>query len=458
MLKIFLLFLISFSSLQAQSIADKWYAKIDMDGEDKHYVFDIRSIANGYEGLLDDINNALFRLPLDSVSVSETNEVYILHKGFGLVFQGEVAANGASINGTMEIISSESEAVLSRTPQVKRTQLIKKKKDYTEEEVNFSNSEATRFSGTLSLPEGSDPCPAVVLISGSGPQDRNSEILGHKPFAVLADHLASRGVAVLRYDDRGYGRSEGQFRPATSMDYADDAQGAVNFLKQYPNRNFSHIGLIGHSEGGNIAPVVASRDSAVNFLVLLAAPGVSNFEHYITSLDLILKAYPETYDRDYPFYLTVYRSMAQVKNPVRLKSSLRQKFTALSKQMTDEELDAFGSAESFVEARVERHTSTWYRHYLQFDVTPYLRRLQIPVLVLNGDLDTSVESTQNLSGIRTTLLQAGNDRVTTVELKNVNHFFQVSKDDKIESVYFNEETFSKEALEIISDWIDGLEE
>lgn len=448
-----LLVLLSAQTMMAQGVAEKWYAKVDLDGREQHYLFDIRTQENGLGGLIDDLTNANFRLPLDSVSLDNANQVYIQHNGLNIVFEGSINPLGTRIEGNLRVGDSEMEAFLSRRPQATRTQLIDETANYTSEEVSFTNQDGTRFSGTLCLPEGEEACPVVVLISGSGPQDRNSEILGHQPFAVLADHLASGGVAVLRYDDRGYGRSEGQFRPATSMDYAEDARGAVHFLKTYAGRDFSHIGLIGHSEGGNIAPVVATQDSAVNFVVLLAAPGVSNYEHYLTSLDLIMKEHPETYDRDFPFFALVYRDMAFTKNPVRLKQTLRQRFTGITEQMTEEELEPYGGKDSYIESQVSYHSSEWYRHYLQFDVTPYLKQLHIPVLALNGDLDTSVESSQNLAGIDQTLKRAGNNDVTVVELENVNHFFQVSTDDKIESVYFNEETFSEEALQIIADWM-----
>jgi len=449
--------LISPGYLSAQNLADKWYTKVKVDREEQHYLIDIRTEENDLSGLIDDLSNANFRLPLDSVSINNANQVYIRHNGLNIEFEGTINPSGTRVEGTLQVGDSEIEALLSRRPQARRIQLINEAANYTSEEIHFTNQDGTRFSGTLSLPKGEEACPAVVLISGSGPQDRNSEILGHQPFAVLADHLASRGVAVLRYDDRGYGRSEGQFRPATSMDYAGDARGAVNFLKTYAGREFSHIGLLGHSEGGNIAPVVATQDSAISFMVLLAAPGVSNFQHYLTSLELIMKDYPETYDRDFPFFAMVYRDMATIKNPIALERSLNQRFTRITSQMTEEELAPYGGAESYIESQVSYHSSEWYRHYLQFDVTPYLTKLSIPVLALNGNLDRSVESTQNLTGIERTLKRAGNNEVTVVELENVNHFFQVSTDDKIESVYFNEETFSEEALQIIADWMKQFE-
>lgn len=176
----------------------------------------------------------------------------------------------------------------------------------------------------------------------------------------------------------------------------------------------------------------------------------------MVSLDLILNAYPETYDRDFPFFKAVYYDMATIVDKGTLKDSLQAKFSRISEEMSEEELVLYGGAENYINNQVDYHSSDWYHHYLQFDVTPYLEKLKIPILALNGDQDDSVESKSNLNGMETTLRKAKHPNFETLELKNVNHFFQESDNNSIESVYFNEVTFQVAALEKIVDWINKL--
>ncbi|MEO0340271.1 MAG: alpha/beta fold hydrolase [Bacteroidota bacterium] len=440
----------------AQDIGGKWYAKATIDNTDAHYLFDIRKNAETYYGLVDLLSERKFRLDLDSVEFKNDRKVSIVQKGLQLRFEGKYRRKKNEIKGRLYKRGASYKLMLTRNPQAKRNQTISLPLPYESQEVHFFNQDSTRFVGTLTMPKGQNTMSAVVLISGSGPQDRNSEILGHKPFEILADHLSRNGVAVLRYDDRGYGASEGRFRPATSMDYAYDALGAVQFLQNYQTKTFSNIGLIGHSEGGNIAPVVATMSPVVDFLVLLAAPAPSNYESYLVSLDLILKEYPETYDRDFPFFKSVYKDMATIEDKATLKDSLQAKFARIAELMEEEEFIDYGGKENYIKGQVSYHTSDWYHHYLRFDLRPYMMQLDIPILALNGDKDDSVPSKFNLNGIAEACKAAGNQKCKTVELTDVNHFFQVSTDSKIENVYFNEETFSKRALEEITKWLKQL--
>ncbi len=441
----------------AQDVLGKWYAKFTNSGIEEHYLIDIRKGKNLYYGYLDLPAENKFRIKLDTVEYkSASQSVYLSHEGLDFYFKGKIITEKNEIEGKIGKQESLNALSFSRSPQVERSQSIKAPLPYLSQEITFFNRDSTEFSGTLTIPYAGGTFNAVVLITGSGPQDRNEEILGHKPFEVLADYLTRKGTVVLRYDDRGYGKSKGQFRPATSIDYAYDAMAAVEFLQKSNKFKINKLGLIGHSEGGNIAPVVASRNAAVEFLVFLAAPGVSNLESYLVSLDLILKEYPDTYDRDYPFFESVYRNMADINDKDVLQDSLHAKFTRISKLMSEEELLDYSGAENYIKNQTAYHASDWYHHYLQFDVTPYLEKLKLPLLALNGNMDTSVEAKVNLGGIEKTMKDSGNPNYKLVELKDVNHFFQVSKDDKIKSVYFNVETFSNEALLIIGEWLESL--
>ncbi|MEM9821916.1 MAG: alpha/beta fold hydrolase [Bacteroidota bacterium] len=451
-----MLFCVTACEIKAQDISGRWYSKTILEKEEFHFLLDIRTTENTFWGYIDLPAQNTFRMPLDSVSYSNSGEVVLMHRGLALSFRGKFDQDRHEMEGVVEKDGYANSLVLSRHPQVNRTQMIEEPIPYLSKDVYFYNKDSTKLAGTITFPKEGQPTKAVVLISGSGPQNRDEEILGHQPFKILADHLTRQGIVVLRYDDRGYGASEGKFRPATSLDYAYDALAAVQYLKHFDGGPIEKIGLIGHSEGGNIAPLVATLDTAVNFLVLLAAPGTSNFESYLVSLDLILKAYPETYDRDFPFFKSVYEDMATIDDKKTLRDSLTSKFQFIASVMDSEELSIYGGADQYITSQVNYHCSDWYHYYLQFDVTPYLQQLKIPILALNGDQDHSVEATFNLNGIEKTLKAAGHPQYEVVELENVNHFFQGSEDAKIESVYFNEETFSKVALKKIEQWIKKL--
>lgn len=443
-------------SCAAQNTLGRWYSKITINDTVRHYLLDFRKNDLGYTGYLDIPSANTFRIKLDTVGLDDQGSVYFSHSGLKLSFQGDLDRNTTLIQGAFTVDDYVGDLKFSRKPQVKRTQIMDEPLPYHSQDIYFYNSDSTRLAGTLSLPKDQKEFPVAVLISGSGPQNRDEEILGHRPFGILADYLTRQGIAVLRYDDRGYGESEGQFRPATSLDYTEDALAAVQYLETNYSRQITKIGLVGHSEGGNIAPVAATRNPNIDFLVLLAAPGLSNYESYLVSLDIILQAYPETYDRDFPFFKSVYYDMATISDKAILKDSLDAKFNRIVKLMSEEELFIYGGADNYIKSQVGYHTSDWYHHYLQFDVTPYLANLEIPILALNGDQDDSVEFKSNLRGIKETLTKAGHPNFETVELKNVNHFFQESDNNSIESVYFNEVTFQVAALEKIVAWVSQL--
>ena len=438
-----------------QEIAGRWYGKAEMDST-QHYLFDLRFQEGHYYGYIDLPGTGIFRVPFDSVAFSENGAVFLEQGTLPLRFRGQWDPQTDQIQGVLEHQQDSSTVSLSHSPSITRRQLPKDPLPYREEELSFVNPVGDTLVGSLTYPSDQDSLILVILISGSGPQDRNEEILGHQPFRVLADYLSRRGLAGFRYDERGYAASGGRFRPATSADYAEDSHSAVRMLMQHSERTFRSIGLVGHSEGGNIAAMVASQESAIDFLIFLAAPGLSNYESYLSSLDLILREYPETYDREYPYFQGVYQSMATISDKDMLRDTLDKQFREITLAMDEEELLLYGGAEEYVSSNVGYHSSEWYHHYLQFDVTPYLQTLKIPMLALNGDQDHSVVATPNLAGFEQTLQKAGHPNYQTILLPGVNHFFQPDADPSFDSVYFNEMTFSPQALETIFQWIEQI--
>lgn len=361
----------------------------------------------------------------------------------------------SSISGSERKDSLDYPLRWSIEPLVARTQAARQPLPYVSRDVVFLNKkENIELAGTLTLPKKKGKFPAVVLISGSGPQNRDEEVLGHKPFLVLADHLSRKGIAVLRYDGRGTARSKGLFRPATAENYAEDAWAAVEFLKNHPNIRSNQIGLVGHSEGGNIAPMLAVQRGGIGFIVLLAAPGVPNLDMYLTQLDLIFKEEPkEIYERDVPFLENVYRSMASIQDKAVLRDSLTTLFDDWLRKIPAEELATVGDVEAYKAAEIARHSDDWYHYFLQFNVQEYLSQLKIPILALNGDKDIQVEATQNLGGLKEILERSGHQQYKLVTVEGVNHFFQPCKEGNFPEIYFLPDTFFPLALKEISDWI-----
>src|SRR6266566_4163445 len=285
---------------------------------------------------------------------------------------------------------------------------------YREEQVTFANPKAqVSLAGTLTLPPGPGPFPAAVLIAGSGPQDRDEAVAGHRPFFVLADYLTRKGIAVLRYDKRGIGKSTGNFDQATTEDFASDAAAALAYLKSQKEIDSKRIGLIGHSEGGIIAPLIASRSSDVAWMVLLAAPGLKGEDVMLLQSELILKTAGFDDDRI-----------------AKARDFSRQSY-ALARMMS----------------------SPWFRFFLDYDPVPALKKTECPVLALNGGEDLQMAPKENLAQIQKALQEGGNQDFQTKELPGLNHLFQHAPTGSPTEYGGIEETMAPEALSAISDWL-----
>jgi len=327
---------------------------------------------------------------------------------------------------------------------------------YKEEEVTFRNSvENFDLAGTLTLPEGPGPFPAVVLITGSGQEDRNETVFAHKPFLVIADYLTRNGIAVLRYDDRGVGGSKGNAANATSLAFADDAAAAVSYLLGRPEINSKKIGLAGHSEGGLIAPIVASKNNNIAFIVSLAGPGVSGYDILSKQTRDILaasgsseKEIEEAWATNSNLFKII---MAQPDQRKAAKEAMEWYSKDLdSKGLTpDERRDKMAA---FAQG-IGQVNNPWMRYFLSTDPAVFWKEVKCPVLALNGDKDLQVNNEQNLPAIKAAVISGGNKKVKTVILPGHNHLFQHCTTGAPEEYTTIEETFSPEALDIITNWI-----
>ena len=320
---------------------------------------------------------------------------------------------------------------------------------YQEEQVTFANPKAeVSLAATLTLPRGAGPFPAAILIAGSGPQDRDETVAGHRPFLVLADHLTRKGVAVLRYDKRGIGKSTGNFDQATTEDFASDAAAALAYLKSRKEIDAGKIGLIGHSEGGIIAPMIATRSSDIAWMVLLAAPGLKGEDVMLLQSQLILKAAGFDDDR-----------IASARNFNRQSYDLARKEKdpqALEASLTDL-VDSTGMSTTLppttLKPQARMMTLPWFRFFLDYDPVPALEKTHCPVLALNGDKDLQMAPKENLAQIQKALQAGGNNDFQTKELPGLNHLFQHAPTGSPTEYGGIEETMAAEALNAISDWV-----
>ncbi len=325
---------------------------------------------------------------------------------------------------------------------------------YDAEEVKYSNVTANvTLAGTLTLPRSGKPSPAVLLIAGSGPIDRNETVFGHKPFLVLADHLTKQGFAVLRVDKRGIGQSTGNYDVATTEDFAADALAGVEYLKTRKEVDAERIGLIGHSEGGLIAPMIAVKSNDVAFIVLMAGPCVTGEAIVYAQEALISRAMGVT-EEQISHQLDFQRQVLSViKNESDLEKTEKLLREIVAKQLVNLPKEEQQTSADAMEAQMKRCNSRWFRYYLTYDPTISLKHLKIPVLVINGELDSQVSPKQNLPVIAKILEEAGNRNYRIIEFAKLNHFFQTCETGSILEYGKIEETIAPVVLDTLSDWI-----
>ena len=342
---------------------------------------------------------------------------------------------------------------------VNRPQEPKLKLAYISEDVTFTNNKFNiQLAGTLTIPAGDGPFPAAIMITGSGPQNRDEELMGHKPFLVISDWLTRNGIAVLRYDDRGVGKSKGNYASATSADLATDADAAFNFLKNNPKINPKAIGLIGHSEGGLIAPILASSNHDIAFIVSLAGPGVTGEQILVRQLEDISKlsggtesSIKESVATNKRLYSVLKKEKDDKKAEVKIMAIYRE---SLEKRKLSKEDVEKGVAQ--LKASFGAMAYPWFRYFITTDAAIFWRKVDCPVLALNGEKDLQVSARENLPAIEKAVRSSGNKSVKTISLPDLNHLFQHCTTGLPSEYGQIEETFSPEALKIISDWINGL--
>lgn len=331
-----------------------------------------------------------------------------------------------------------------------RPQEPKPKYPYHVEHVYFPNTkDSFSLAGTFTRPDAPGKHPTVILISGSGPQDRNSQLLGHKPFLVIADHFAKNGIAVLRYDDRGVGESRGQMKGSDIADFTRDAAAALAYLKGRADVDTRKIGVVGHSEGGAIGLILAAENPAVAFLVSMAGPGVNGAEIIMSQTDAILRQY-NAGDSLIKSQMSYQRSMMDAIMQEKDTVALKARIISNAKKQYGENAGAQKAMDEdrFVQTVSSQYLTHEYLSIVRFDPKPYFAKVKCPVLVLNGDKDIQVISKVNLAGWR-----EGVPKATVRELPGLNHLFQQCKTCQLTEYRTLTETISPAALGEMTEWI-----
>jgi hypothetical protein len=442
---------------QQSSIGGDWSGSISVAGQaipmSVHF-----TVAEDELSAAIDIQGAT-GLPLQSVSYQPPKVHFELPAGGSVaVFDGEHTGDSiggaftqAGITGTFTLVRAVAEAAAD---EVEAEPL-----PYDAEEVTFHNADIT-LAGTLTLPRTGAPHPAVVMITGSGPQNRDEELFGFKLFQIIADHLTRNGVAVLRYDDRGVGGSTGSVSQATSEDFAADVIAAVDLLK---NRNDIHparIGLMGHSEGGIVAPIAASQSDDIAFMVLMAGTSVTGAEIIFEQSALIARtagASETDIERQSALQRRVFAVVRAGEGWDELSAALRSEIEAGLAAMPDSQRSAISDVDAYVEAQVQGQITAsrtpWFQFFIDYDPAATLRAVDTPVLALFGELDLQVTPGQN-RGPMEEALRAGNHPDYTIRvLPNANHLFITANTGSPAEYGSLPKEFVPEFLPMVTDWI-----
>ena len=449
------------------SVTGTWQGKLAVSATSLRLVIHIAEEGTGFSATLDSPDQGAKGIPVSRVE----------RKGDSLWL--EIAAAGAKLSGRLtsdttfsgqwsqgvtlplELKKSPEGATLAgpRRPQTPRPPF-----PYASTDVVYYNKEKTiQYGGTITKPNGNGPFPALLLLTGSGQQNRDEEIFGHKPFAVIADDLTRKGYLVLRVDDRGVGQTTGEVKTTTTRDFAGDALVSLDYLKSLPEVDKSKLGLLGHSEGGMIAQMVAAQRNDIAFVVLLAAPGEKVIDLMTDQNRAVLQSAGVPATSIEP-YLALYRPLALTITTAATEEAINTAALQLinnwlAKTPKEIVLATTGiryeaSKQAFLNEFKKTVNTPWFRYFLRYNPDEYVRKIKAKVLAINGGSDIQVIAKPNLSALKTSLQKSKSKNFTVVELPGLNHLFQHCTKCTIAEYGELEETIAPEALETIGNWLD----
>jgi hypothetical protein len=410
---------------------------------------------NSFKAVLNIIDQATGEILCDEV-IYRNDSLVIRITGLGIEIAGILDTENKSIKGEFKQRGGIIPVSFTRTdklPELLRPQEPKEPFPYIDENVIFENQKAgIKLAGTLTFPNSKGKFPAVILVTGSGQQDRNENIGGHKPFWIIADYLTRNGIAVLRVDDRGIGGSTGNFNQSTTGDFAEDALAGLTFLKSRREIDLKKIGIIGHSEGGIVAPLAASISSDVAFIVSMAGVFI-NFEDVIIDQILnqqkLLGRNNEDLELERNWRKKIYSLAKENTDSI----TAAKKLWNLYSDLTEDEIKRLNWPKGRQEAQIKQVLNPWWRYVLGLDNKAVLMKVKCPVLAIYGELDQQVNPDKNIPIIEEVLKVGINKNLTVKKFPGLNHLFQTAKTGSEYEYFRIEETFSPQALQFITEWI-----
>ena len=363
-----------------QDVTGQWNGILKVPGAQLRLVFHVEKTETGYASTMDSPDQGANGLLVETTTFEDATIRFILSSP-RIEYEGVLGSDGVitgnfkqagqtfPMNLTREVLEKEI---------LKRPQEPTKPYPYHSEDITFKNEKAgIELAGTLTLPNKDGVFPVVILISGSGPQNRDEELLGHKPFLVLSDYLTRNGIAVLRYDDRGTAASKGNFGTATSKDFATDVEAGVAYLLGRKEINKKKIGLIGHSEGGVVAPMVAVNSKNIAFIVLLAGTGIPGGELLLLQQALISKVYgvsDEDVAKAQDYNRGAYAIVTASTDIEQLKTDLTSYYNTRFKDNPDFEVPQGMTADELIQSMVDQLANPWMQYFIQHDPAPVLEK------------------------------------------------------------------------------------
>ena len=444
---------------QQQSIDGAWNGSLTIGPQTLRITVHFTTGETGLRATIDIPQQGATSVQLQNVSYDDSRVYMELPAGPGLaVFDGRQVGDSiggaftqAGLGGTFFLKRSSQAAAMPKEPP--------EPLPYAEEEVTFHNADIT-LAGTLTLPESGAPHPAVVMITGSGPQNRDEELFGFKPFHLIADHLTRNGIAVLRFDDRGVGGSTGSVSEATTEDFARDVLAAVDFLKNRSDIDPERIGLIGHSEGGIVAPLASSMSDDVAFMVLMAGTSVSGAEILIEQGALIMRASGATeadMEKQIAFQKRTFEAIRSGDGWDELAADLETRLRESIAEMPDSQRNAITDVDAYIDAQIQAQLTAlqtpWLRYFLDYDPAVTLRTIDTPILALFGELDLQVPPAQNRGPLEQALRDGNHPDYTVRVLPRANHLFITATTGSPTEYATLEKVFVPEFLPLITEWI-----
>lgn len=456
MKKLFLFSVCLFSVLPllGQNIEGSWSGVLEAGPQKLRLNVTITKQDSSYTGTLASPDQN-FKIPFSTVGFNSHDlsfEIKQLGASYKGAIQGDTLIAGTFTQSGMSFpLSLTREQIVINRPQEPKPPY-----PYKSENVTFSSKSAdVTLAGTLTMPQqGAGKFPAVILVTGSGKQNRDEEVFDHKPFLVISDYLTRNGIAVLRYDDRGAGESTGNFATSTTGDFTEDALGAFDYLARRPEIDHGKIGILGHSEGGTIVFLAAAQQPKVAFVISLAGMAIKGDSLLVIQNRDVLLASGQPADM-VEVYCTVLQKCFNVVNSQSndyIVQNLEQIHSGVLAQNDGESLPK-AAQENLAAVLTAVTKSPWMRYFLSLDPTPYIKATKCHVLAINGNKDLQVDAKVNLTAIERNLKAVGNSRYTIREYEGLNHLFQHSATGLVAEYGQIEETISPEVLKDITEWI-----